>query len=203
MRVPLAAVVGFLAVWFVGVHSAWADIFTFVDQKGVIHLTDRADDPRYHLLIRFPKKKDGVRVMPSEQGVAATAQRFGNVVRAAAARYELDEALVHAVIRAESSYDPDATSPKGAVGLMQLMPETADRYGVLNRRDPESNVDGGSRYLRDLLRLFNNNLQLSLAAYNAGENAVRRYGNQIPPYEETRQYVVRVMQFYKHYRDRL
>ncbi|MBF0154923.1 MAG: lytic transglycosylase domain-containing protein [Magnetococcales bacterium] len=196
------AVAGCLAVWLGGTQPARADIFAFVDQKGVIHLTDRADDPRYRLLIRFPKKKDGVRVMSPEHDVTAN-PRYGTVIRAAATRYDLDEALVHAVIRAESGYDSDAISPKGAVGLMQLMPETASRYGVRNRRDPESNIDGGSRYLRDLLQMFNNNLHLSLAAYNAGENAVKRYGNQIPPYEETRQYVTRVLQFYKIYRDKL
>ncbi|MBF0137789.1 MAG: lytic transglycosylase domain-containing protein [Magnetococcus sp. DMHC-1] len=203
MKVYPTAILGFLAVWFIGTQPARADIFAFVDQKGVIHLTDRADDPRYRLLIRFPKKKDGVRVMVPDDHISSSNQRYGTVIRAAASRYDLDEALVHAVIRAESSYDPDAISPKGAVGLMQLMPETASRYGVRNRRDPESNIDGGSRYLRDLLRLFNNNLHLSLAAYNAGENAVKRYGNQVPPYEETKQYVTRVLHFYKLYRDKL
>ncbi|MBF0425411.1 MAG: lytic transglycosylase domain-containing protein [Magnetococcales bacterium] len=203
MRSPLVVIVGALAVLLACAPAARADIFAFVDQKGVIHLTDRADDSRYRLLIRFPKKRDGVRVISPNGEVTFANPRYGTAIRAAATRYDLDEALVHAVIRAESSYDPDAISPKGAVGLMQLMPETASRYGVRDRRDPESNIDGGSRYLRDLLRLFNNNLHLSLAAYNAGENAVKRYGNQIPPYEETRQYVTRVLQFYKLYREKL
>jgi Transglycosylase SLT domain len=104
--------------------------------------------------------------------------------------------LLHAVIRAESAYDPAAISPAGAGGLMQLMPGTADRYGVRDRFDPAQNVRGGARYLRDLLQMFDRNLQLALAGYNAGENAVIQYDRSIPPYAETQQYVKRVLQYY-------
>jgi soluble lytic murein transglycosylase-like protein len=110
--------------------------------------------------------------------------------------HDLRPELIHAVIRAESAYQADAVSSKGAVGLMQLMPATAERYGVVDRSDPEQNVQGGVAYLRDLLELFESDLRLALAAYNAGENAVMRYGNAIPPYPETQNYVRKVIRFY-------
>ena len=104
--------------------------------------------------------------------------------------------LLHAVIRAESAYDATAVSHAGAGGLMQLMPGTAERYGVRDRFDPGQNLRGGARYLRDLLQMFDRNLQLALAGYNAGENAVIQYDRTIPPYAETQQYVKRVLQYY-------
>jgi soluble lytic murein transglycosylase-like protein len=113
-----------------------------------------------------------------------------------ARRHGVDPLLVRAVIRAESNFDPRAVSPKGAAGLMQLMPETALRYGVKNRFDAAQNLDGGVRYLRDLIAMFQGDLTLALAAYNAGEGAVLKYGRRVPPYAESQQYVVRVRQFY-------
>ena len=113
-----------------------------------------------------------------------------------AERYHLDPHLIHAVVRAESAYDPEAVSRAGAVGLMQLMPETAKRFGVTNRRDPQDNLRGGMLYLRHLMLLFDD-IKLALAAYNAGEGAVAKYGNKIPPYKETQTYVRRVLSFYK------
>lgn len=125
----------------------------------------------------------------------AIAQRpYAREIAAAAREHGVDAALIHAVVAVESNYHPDARSPKGAQGLMQLMPDTARRYG--GRPDPvrpEDNLRAGTRYLRDLLDQFPARLDLALAAYNAGENAVRRYGNRIPPYAETRQYVPAVM----------
>jgi soluble lytic murein transglycosylase-like protein len=113
--------------------------------------------------------------------------------------YGLESALLHAVISVESRYNPKAKSRKGAAGLMQLMPGTAKRYGVTDRFDPLQNLEGGARYLRDLLRMFDNNVSLTLAAYNAGEHAVAKYGNRVPPYRETRDYVPRVLDFYRQY----
>jgi len=106
--------------------------------------------------------------------------------------------LVHAVIQTESAYNSSAQSPKGAVGLMQLMPDTARRFGVIDRNDPDQNVDGGTRYLKYLITLFNPNIDLAVAAYNAGENAVIRYNNSIPPYPETQNYVKQVLALYNH-----
>jgi soluble lytic murein transglycosylase-like protein len=103
--------------------------------------------------------------------------------------------LIHAVIEAESAYDPNAVSSAGAVGLMQLMPATARRFGVSDRTDPEQNIDAGANYLRKLLSMFDNDVKLAIASYNAGEGAVMKYGRTIPPYRETQQYVVRVLKY--------
>jgi soluble lytic murein transglycosylase-like protein len=119
------------------------------------------------------------------------------LVLAAATKHNLPASLIHAVIQVESSYNPVAVSPKGATGLMQLMEGTAKRYGVSDRTDPEQNINAGSHYLSDLLRLFNQDKRLALAAYNAGENAVKRYNNQIPPFRETQQYVEKVLAIYQ------
>ncbi len=126
-------------------------------------------------------------------------QRFTPDVNRIAAQHRLEPALLHAVISAESAYNPWAVSPKGAMGMMQLMPGTADRFGVGNPYDPIANMHGGARYLRWLLDLFNDP-RLAVAAYNAGEGAVQRYGNQIPPYRETQNYVVKVLDYYQQYR---
>ena len=127
----------------------------------------------------------------------ATRALYSSQVLAAAKETSVEPALIHAVISVESGYNPAARSYAGAVGLMQLMPQTAERYGVTNRLDPEQNIRGGARYLRDLKAMFANNLQLVLAAYNAGENAVMKYGKRIPPYRETIAYVPKVMGHYK------
>ncbi len=126
--------------------------------------------------------------------------QFHGHILAASKETNVEPALIRAVINVESGYNPSARSHAGAVGLMQLMPGTAQRYGVTNRLDPEQNIRGGARYLRDLKVLFNNNLQLVLAAYNAGEQAVIRYGKKIPPFRETAAYVPKVLSHYKKYR---
>ena len=123
---------------------------------------------------------------------------FTELIQSAARDAALDPALVHALIYVESRYNPAARSPKGAVGLMQVLPETASRYGVLDpARSPEANLRAGTRYLSDLLQFFGGRLDLALAAYNAGENAVQRHGLRIPPYPETRAYVPAVLAKYR------
>ena len=129
----------------------------------------------------------------------ATVRRFAPIVSRAARVHGVDEALVHAVIFAESSYDPDAISPAGASGLMQLMPATAAHYGVRDLFDPAQNVSGGVRLLRDLLAKFDGNVELALAAYNAGAYAVIRAGNRVPPHTETAAYVPKVIDYYRHF----
>jgi soluble lytic murein transglycosylase-like protein len=133
--------------------------------------------------------------LPSE----ADMRRFAPIVARAARVHGVDEALVHAVIFAESSYDPDAISPAGATGLMQLMPATAAHYGVRDLFDPAQNVGGGVRLLRDLLKKFDGNVELALAAYNAGPYAVIRAGNRVPPYPATAAYVPKVIDYYRHF----
>jgi len=118
-------------------------------------------------------------------------QKFTNFVSKAAEKYKVDENLIHAVIRAESSYNPNAVSPKGAGGLMQLMPDTAKQYGVIDRFSPEENIEGGTRYLKFLLDRYGGDVSLAVAAYNAGEGAVDKYDG-IPPYAETRAYVEKI-----------
>lgn len=123
---------------------------------------------------------------------------FDPLVAEAAERHGVRADLIHAIIEVESAYQPDAVSRAGAVGLMQLMPETALRYGVEDSTDPAQNIAGGTAYLRDLRDQFNGDLRLVLAAYNAGEEAVERFGNRVPPYAETRSYVARVIELLRH-----
>ncbi len=123
---------------------------------------------------------------------------YDPLIEQTATNYGVDTALVKAVVHVESSFDPTAVSHKGATGLMQLMPDTAQRYGVRNLTDPNQNVDGGVRYLRDLLKMFRHDTQLAVAAYNAGENAVIRHRG-IPPYNETQNYVRKVLELHEKY----
>jgi soluble lytic murein transglycosylase-like protein len=137
-------------------------------------------------------------VEPKKANVAAKSKnqpKFAAIVDAKAKKHNLKPELLHAVIEAESAYDSDAVSRAGAVGLMQLMPATAKRFGVTDRTNPSQSVDGGARYLRYLLDYFDNDLTLAIASYNAGEGAVVKYGRKIPPYRETQNYVVKVKKF--------
>jgi len=122
-------------------------------------------------------------------------QQYDPIVQACARQYNVPADLIHSIIRAESAYDSRAISPKGAVGLMQLMPETATQYGVSDRFDPTENIAGGVKYLKDLCKLFSGNTAKVLAAYNAGQEALKKF-NGIPPYAETREYIRRVMASY-------
>lgn len=130
-------------------------------------------------------------------------KNYGSLIQEIAEQTQVDPALLHAIIQAESSYNPRARSPRGAVGLMQLMPATGRRFGVRNLTDPIANVYAGARYLRYLLELFDNNKKLAIAGYNAGEYAVKRHGNKIPPYRQTQQYVNKVMSLYEVHRDNM
>jgi hypothetical protein len=140
-------------------------------------------------------RPSGGRLSPGPIG--AKADVFSAIIDRAAYVHGLDPWLLHAVIRAESAYNPMAQSSKGAIGLMQLMPNTAARYGVRDPWNPEENIYAGARYLRDLMGMFGSDVRLAVAAYNAGEGNVQKYGNQIPPFEETRGYVSKVLDFYR------
>ena len=182
---------------------AHADIYRYVDADGMVHFTNVPQYSRFKVYLKERRVPDPVAdTLASEIRYYDDKERarYAKPIQDAAKATRLDPALIHAVISAESGYNPLARSRKGAAGLMQLMPETAKRYGVKNRLDPEQNISGGARYLRDLIRMFNNDVQLAVAAYNAGENAVVRAGNRIPPYQETMTYVPRVMTYYKKYR---
>jgi Transglycosylase SLT domain len=211
---------------------AHADVWGFVDEQGVAHFASFKNDDRYELYFKGNTgfdPKEGVPFAPSSEGSAnGQIARQGNVpklspklvaffdvspsfkavkhhLREASNLHKIDFELLQALIATESGFDTLAVSPKGAVGLMQLMPPTAQRYGVqadakttIEKKltDPKINIRAGSRYLRDLLAMFPGKPELALAAYNAGEGAVKRYGNTIPPYLETQNYVKTVMQIY-------
>jgi len=177
-----------------------ADIYKYVDKHGRVILTDKPQHSGYKQLVKTWKGWEESKSRIALRDFEKNRVKYTPTIDRIARHYQLPTAFVHAVVTAESAYDPEAISRAGAVGLMQLMPDTAKRYGVRNRRDPSQNVDGGIRYLRDLLQMFNNDAVLALAAYNAGENAVKKHGNQVPPYTETRTYVNKVLDYYKKYR---
>lgn len=184
----------------VAAQPVHADIYKVVEADGSVTFTNVYRPGRnYVRVMRTPK--------PAKPRAVATANRrplsaapvpaglpYASQVAAAAAAHQLPEALLHAVIRTESNYNPVAISGRGAIGLMQLMPDTARELGVTDPWDPAANIQGGARYLKQLMALFDNDLQLALAAYNAGPGAVLRQGRAIPPYAETRHYVPRVIE---------
>jgi len=174
--------------------GATTEIHTWVDSRGVLHLTNRPLHDSHRLKQMTEEKLRLPRINYRDRD--ANRKRFTGKIAEVASRYNVPEALIHAVVAIESAYDPNAISRAGAVGLMQLMPATAERYGVTNRNNPAANLAGGTRYLRDLLKRFDSDLELVLAGYNAGEDAVKKYGNRIPPYNETQNYVRKVLKLY-------
>lgn len=196
---------------FVLIGTAGAsDIFVGPDAQQSVVLSNVPSGDGFALLLEAPPepvakvRADSAAAIPDaprSTRISATvigrAAAYGPLVEAAARETRLDPGLLHAVIATESAYNPAARSPKGAQGLMQLMPATARRYGVANAYEPRHNILGGARYLADLLALFDQDVQLALAAYNAGEQAVLRHGRRIPPYRETSAYVPRVLDYYR------
>jgi soluble lytic murein transglycosylase-like protein len=176
--------------------GARADVYAFTDEQGVAHFTNVPVDPRYEVLLASPKER--TRSGDSYDPILlARAARFDRFIVAAASATSLEPHLLRAVIVVESGFNSRAVSKAGAAGLMQLMPETARRYGVADRFDPEQSIRGGARYLKSLLRRYDNDLKLALAAYNAGEEAVDRCGRCIPRYRETQAYVPKVLRMYE------
>ncbi len=166
---------------------ARADIYKFVDKDGVIHFTNVPVDTRF-------------KALGWEEEFDRYIGGYEAVIQKMAARYGVESSLIKAVIKAESNFDPSALSRKGAIGLMQLMPATAADLNVSDPYNPHENIEGGTKYLRYLTKLFDNDLKLVVAAYNAGENAVIRYGRNVPPYKETKNYVKRVTTYLASYR---
>jgi soluble lytic murein transglycosylase-like protein len=200
-------------------------VWGYIDAQGRPHVATEKLDDRYQLFFKGPTAADlaAARQRRDREAELAAfaqtpvyqrltthpnAQRYDALIARYAKANDLDAALVKAIVAAESGYEPTAVSPKGALGLMQVIPDTAARYGVADDKkrsvaqklfDPATNLRVGTRYLRDLLRIFDHDLTLALAAYNAGEGAVQRYDNRIPPYAETQEYVKLVTQLYALY----
>jgi soluble lytic murein transglycosylase-like protein len=177
-----------------------ADIYAYTDSSGTTHFSNVPDDTRYRLIVRAPVETPAG-IPADARRAAAWLARSGDydaaIARAAGAA-NVQAELVRAVIVVESGFNPRAISRRGAIGLMQLLPSTARRYGAFNAFDPEQNIHAGARYLADLItRYGKDKLEMVLAAYNAGENAVARYGGRVPPYKETRAYVPNVLRMYR------
>jgi soluble lytic murein transglycosylase-like protein len=164
------------------------ELYGYVSSAGTVHVTNVPTDQRFGEIILKPRYHAAVSDQELEEAVIRYARE-----------YRLSPALLLAVMKAESSFDPTVISKAGAVGLMQLIPETAIRHGVRNLYDTRDNIGGGARHLRYLLDRFHGNIRLALAAYNAGEKKVDRY-RQIPPFKETQLYVKKVMGYYRDYR---
>jgi soluble lytic murein transglycosylase-like protein len=175
---------------------ARTQIYTYLDADGVRHYTDVPDNNRYRLLVMSPQDmtESGDRYSPA---LLARATQYDPIIEKAASSAAVEANLLRAVIVVESGFNSHAVSKRGAVGLMQLMPGTASRFGVSNRYDPTENIRGGALYLKFLMDRFGHNVRLALAAYNAGEEAVDRNGGQIPPFSETMAYVPRVLKIYR------
>jgi len=191
----LMALMGCLSV------EACADIYMFTDDSGTPSFSNVPTDPRYVLTMRTE---------PSEQATSSAGgmshvqqKRLMPEIQRAAYAYRLEPALLHALIATESGFDARALSNKGAMGLMQLMPATARQYGAVDPFDARQNIWAGTRHLSDLLKRFDNDLPLALAAYNSGAGNVLKYGSRIPPFAETRAYVPKVMSLYKRYQQKI
>ena len=187
-------------------HPALANIYAYSSDDGTVNLSNIPTDSRYTMLVHEPDEHTAslpVAGPGNPPSNIASKIFYDSMVDEVAGAYGLESALLHAVISVESRYNPKAVSKKGAAGLMQLMPVITKRYGVDDPFDPEQNLHGGAKYLRDLLKNYNNDTSLALAAYNAGETAVAKYGNRIPPFRETVNYVPRVLVFYRKYRSDL
>ena len=168
---------------------SFADIYRFQDERGVWHFSNVRNDPRFRLYMRTPNHSK-----PASRYI----RDYDEAITRASRQFRVEPSLIKAVIRAESDFDRKAISRKGAQGLMQLMPNTAQQMEVADPFDPEENILGGTRYLSLMLARFQNNVQLALAAYNAGPERVEQY-NGIPPFPETRTFVERVLRFYDQY----
>ena len=179
-------------------HAAGANskIYTYVDEQGLRHYTDTPDNNRYRLLRLSPQDRTSSGDRYDSQ-LLARAPQYDSIIEQAASSAAVEANLLRAVIVVESGFNSKAVSNRGAIGLMQLMPATATRFGISNAYDPQQNVHAGARYLKFLMDRFGHNVRLALAAYNAGEDAVDRNGGQVPPFAETQAYVPRVLKIYQ------
>jgi hypothetical protein len=184
----------FLALILALPFPACSDIYKYEDAEGIIHLTNVPTQHGIKYVLIMREKR-----VLFDKKLSVDISKYDHLITKASQKYDVESALIKAVIKAESNFNHMAVSPKGARGLMQLMPATASSLQVRDSFHPENNIEGGVRYLKYLLKYFNGNLSLALAAYNAGENAVIRYGG-IPPYRETQTYVQKVLSYLDKYK---
>lgn len=181
-----------VAVFSLACPASFADIYKYEDENGVLHLTNVPSNPHAKYVMIMKEKR-----VHFPGGIDIKA--YDPIITKAASKFNLDVALIKAVIKAESNFNHKAVSRAGAKGLMQLMPQTASALNVEDVFHPGNNIEGGAKYLRYLLNLYRGNLTLALAAYNAGEGAVAKYNYVVPPYRETQNYVRRVLSLYETY----
>ncbi|HEY8210607.1 MAG TPA: lytic transglycosylase domain-containing protein [Myxococcaceae bacterium] len=187
--------------------AAWADgIYKYVEKDGTIVYTNvapgggRKAQKMPGTFRAAPSARD---VVPQARGADDLRRKYDELMEAAAIRYRVPVALVRAIVQAESNYDPTAVSPAGASGIMQLMPDTAREMFVKDIFDPKENIEGGTRYLRVLANMFGGDMVKMVAAYNAGPDAVAKWGGTVPPYAETQDYVRKVIALYFQYKDQV
>ena len=191
-------------LFWLPLQPARADIYQYTDEKGIVHFTNVSGGGKNHKKVRsepesVPVSRPSAPAPSSPAGaapsVASIPAAYIDIINVACDRYGVDPLLVHAIVKVESDFNPYALSRKGAMGLMQLMPQTAVEMNVKNSFSPHENIEGGVKYLRYLMDRYEGNLSLALAAYNAGENSVKRWGT-IPPFKETKRYVERILKIY-------
>lgn len=195
-----AIITGIFLLTVLLVGTVQATIYSYVDDAGVVHFTNVPADPKFEPLVQKRQAQAVVHGSNGKEERVAAAGAFDEMIRQASKRYQVDPRLIKSVIRAESNFNHLAISSKGALGLMQLMPATADDMQVLDPLDPKENIYGGTRYLRKMLGLFNGNLRLALAAYNAGPDRVIKLG-RVPSFKETENYVRKVQFYYQEYKN--
>jgi soluble lytic murein transglycosylase-like protein len=202
MQFRAVQIIGLLVfTGLLGMHSVLAEMYKFTDKDGIVHYTNvRPTGQKNVKTFSFPCYASDITCNQMDwEKIPLNRQAYVDEIRTAAQVFTVDESLIRAIIHAESAYQPEALSPRGAQGLMQLMPATQEELQVVDVFDPLSNIEGGTLYLSRLLEQFNQSVDLATAAYNAGPGAVREYGG-IPPYRETREYVRRVKILYRRYR---
>ena len=175
-------------------------VYKHVDSKGVIHYSSKKPEVKNFRILNIKCPECGWKNKVNWMTTPLVKNKFEKEIQAAALKWGVKPSLIKAIIHAESSFKPGVQSSAGAQGLMQLMPATQKTYSVKNPYDPNQNIQAGTEYLKHLLKKYNNNVKLSLAAYNAGETAVKKYGNSVPPYRETENYIKRVTTLQKRYK---
>lgn len=182
-----------------------ADLYMYVDENGSIFFTDAPTHSKYIKIKETAKKEEKKQKTESSDSLAARKLQVNKdilyrKIQHTSSKHDVDPDLIWAMIKTESNFNSKAISPKGAKGLMQLMPATARAYDVSDPFDPYDNIEGGIRYMRYLLMMFNGNVSLSLAAYNAGEHKVLSYKRNVPPFSETKNYINRVLTYYNYFK---